>query len=89
MNEPIKVGDIVWAVRDCCGHWLGRPFTVRHFGSEPHGYCDKCGQQVPQGSLVAFSEEGRMPYFLPVPWLQKLNDPGIETSERTGEEVGA
>lgn len=80
MSEPIKSGDLVWAVRDCCGTYLGRPFTVSDVGVVAHAECEIC-RHPSFNALMAFRLGGGG--CLPVAWLRKLNPPEGELEIET------
>jgi len=71
-DQTINPGDLVYVARDCCGHWLGRIFTVGHAaGREAH--CDYCRLLV-QEPLVVNAEFLQRPgmYCAPLSWLRRI-----------------
>lgn len=71
MSEPIKRGDLVMVIRDCCGRYLGDTFTVAEsrvgFGNV---YCDFCRTYHPYGTLFFRRNGTRRGY--PVDWLKRI-----------------
>lgn len=72
MSEPIKVGDLVMIVCQCCSDdYLGQIFTVQELaqGSE----CDDCGAQDDRPSAILELENAEyLAWGLPMSWLKRI-----------------
>lgn len=71
MSEPIKVGDLVMVVRDCCGKYLGEIFTAQDLPSRAdHAFCDFCklDHSAPFFANYGGSHRGARP----LPWLKRI-----------------
>lgn len=90
MSDPIKVGDLVYVYKDCCGLYLGFVFTVYEIIPLRKGdtiSCTFCSYRREEaGLLLALPNYRRAFTFVPVEWLKKFRPlqelEGIETKEK-------
>jgi hypothetical protein len=93
MSEPIKAGDLVVVVHDCCGHWLGKVFTVRNVGRESDLLeCGVCAFKSENYSDLAFnahwSRKGQV-WCAPTSWLKRIPPLSELEGEKHKEELTA
>lgn len=74
MSEPIKVGDLVYVARDCCGRYLGRIFVVEIFGtgSAECAFCKTWHRNVTlaaDNSIQALGNHGNLGL---IHWLRRI-----------------
>ena len=91
MSDPIKPGDLVMVVRDCCGHWVGQVFTVGPIDSR-WSYCPHCSAQIFY-QAIAFNGDAvpGIPGIAcaPTAWLRRLLPPGELGLTQTTDKVPA
>lgn len=87
MSEPIKAGDLVAVVRDCCGKYLGEHFHAAPLPSGYTGdaYCEACKATVsgPYWGLQGY-KGGR-----PASWLKRIPPLDELEGEKHDEEITA
>jgi len=90
MSDQIAVGDIVWAVRDCCGRYIGRPFRVKSIDpTNGESYCDHC-KKYGNGPFAENADDTPWDIgHLPLSWLRKLQPPPLESTAEREAEVSA
>ena len=78
MSAPIKRGDLVVVVRDCCGNYLGHTFTTAETRvGRGNVYCEMCGFYHADGTLFFRRAGTRRGY--PAAWLKRI--PPLQKSE--------
>lgn len=93
-DTTIKAGDMAIVVRDCCGHWLGRPLRVESVSAVPGVYdwlrCDQCDRRWTNIAYVVV-EDGfaRKFWHVPLWWLKKIDPPALTETEDEREELTA
>lgn len=80
--SAIKVGDLVYVARDCCGAYVGTTFRVASVETYEAVYCRYCGKAFFKVTCAETGLPGGKPMGRsPLSWLKRI-DP-LPESERT------
>jgi hypothetical protein len=89
MSEPIKVGDLVQVIHQCCAldSELGSIFVISRIEMR-HGICPGCGY-TSASAFEPMAMESGCPGHVPVKWLKRIPDFPELADERHDEEITA
>ena len=90
MSEPIKVGDLVYVARDCCGAWVGWTFFVVQLHAPQLSLCPHCHYKNVHtlAENPSWDCPGQLCYA-PVEWLRRIPPLSELESEQHKEEIEA